>query len=113
MRLKQDFLSVLSAAIDGASIKMYIEKQIKNLNNEDRSVAVSGFVVSKDESSFILDDRTSQIIILSKEEVNIGDYIRVFGNLILDRDEKLIQAGIIQNLNNINKEMHQKILQKL
>lgn len=113
MRLKQDSLSVLNAIIDGANTKMYIEKQIKNLNKEDRTVAVSGFVVSKDENSFVLDDKTSQIIVLSKEEVNIGDYIRIFGNLILDRDEKLIQAGIIQNLNNINKEIHQKILQKL
>ena len=92
---------------------MFIEKQIKKLNNIDNYISVSGFVVSKEENSFVLDDKTSQIIVLSKEEVNIGDYIRAFGNIILKNNEKILQAGIIQNLNIINKDLHQKILKRL
>jgi len=93
--------------------KMYIEKQIKNLNSSDTHIAVSGFIVSKEENSFILDDKTSQILILSTEDVNIGDYIKVFGNLIFNNNDKLIQANIIQNLNKIDKELHQKVLKML
>lgn len=89
---------------------MYKEIQIKNLSNENSLVAISGFIVSKDESSFVLDDKTSQIVILSKDEINIGDYVRVFGNLIFNGNEKILQAAIIQNLNGINKELHQKLL---
>ena len=92
---------------------MFIEKQIKKLNNIDNYISVSGFVVSKEENSFVLDDKTSQIIVLSKEEVNIGDYIKVFGNIIFKNNEKILQAGIIQNLNIINKDLHQKILKRL
>lgn len=113
MKQKQDSLSALNAAIDGVSIKMFVEKQIKNLNEEDKHVAISGFIVSKEESSFVLDDKTSQIIVLSKEETNVGDYVRVFGNLIFNNNEKLLQASIVQNLNSINKELHQKLLAKL
>ena len=87
--------------------------QVKNLSNENSLVAVSGFIVSKDESSFVLDDKTSQIVILSKDEINIGDYVRVFGNLIFNGNEKILQAGIIQNLNEINKELHQKLLKQI
>jgi len=83
------------------------------LSNENSLVAVSGFIVSKDESSFVLDDKTSQIVILSKDEINIGDYVRVFGNLIFNGNEKILQAGIIQNLNEINKELHQKLLKQI
>ncbi|MBS3163749.1 hypothetical protein J4427_03635 [Candidatus Woesearchaeota archaeon] len=92
---------------------MYKEMQVKNLSNENSLVAVSGFIVSKDESSFVLDDKTSQIVILSKDEINIGDYVRVFGNLIFNGNEKILQAGIIQNLNEINKELHQKLLKQI
>lgn len=92
---------------------MFIEKQIIKLNSLNNYVAVSGFVVSKEENSFVLDDKTSQIIILSKEDINIGDYIRAFGNIIFKNNEKILQAGIIQNLNIIDKDMHQKILKRL
>lgn len=92
---------------------MFIEKQIKKLNNLDSYIAVSGFVVSKEENSFVLDDKTSQIIVLSKEDINVGDYIRVFGNIIFKNNEKILQAGIIQNLNIINKDLHQRILKRL
>jgi len=92
---------------------MYNEKQIINLNKEDNLVAISGFIVSANENSFVLDDKASQIIVLAKDSVNIGDYVRVFGNLVFNNDEKMLQSAIIQNLNSINKELHQKVLKML
>jgi len=92
---------------------MYKEKQIANLNKEDNLVAISGFIVSANENSFVLDDKTSQIVVLTKDAVNIGDYIRVFGNLIFNNDEKILQSAIIQNLNSIDKGLHQKVLKML
>lgn len=112
MNPRQDSLSVSSVLIDGV-INMYKEMQIKNLTNENSLVAVSGFIVTKDTSSFVLDDKTSEIVILSKDEVNIGDYVRVFGNLIFNGNEKILQSGIIQHLNGINKELHQKLLKQI
>ncbi|MDD5649930.1 MAG: hypothetical protein PHF86_05835 [Candidatus Nanoarchaeia archaeon] len=92
---------------------MFVEKQIKNLTKIDSQIAISGFIVSKEEESFVISDKTSTILVLSKEDVNTGDYIRVFGNLVFNNNDKIIQAGIIQNLNEINKELHQKILKRL
>lgn len=75
----------------------------------------SGFVVNKEENNFILEDNSSQLKVIfdnTTTVINIGDYVRVFGN-ILQGEDIVLQAQIIQNLNNIDKKLHQKLLMRL
>lgn len=92
---------------------MFVERQISNLNRSDSQVAISGIIVSKEDNSFVISDKYSTVLVFSKEEVNIGDYVRVFGNLIFEKENKIIQSNIVQNLNSINKELHQEVLKRL
>ncbi|MDD5133705.1 MAG: hypothetical protein PHD81_00985 [Candidatus Nanoarchaeia archaeon] len=94
---------------------MFIEKQIRNIEETDSRIMTSGFVVNKEENNFILEDNSSQLKVIfdnTTTVINIGDYVRVFGN-ILQGEDIVLQAQIIQNLNNIDKKLHQKLLMRL
>ncbi|MFA5175635.1 MAG: hypothetical protein WC413_00025 [Candidatus Nanoarchaeia archaeon] len=94
---------------------MFIEKQIRNIEDIDSRIMTAGFVVNKEENNFILEDNSSQLKVIfdnTTNIINIGDYVRVFGN-ILHGEDITLQAQIIQNLNNIDKKLHQKLLMRL
>jgi hypothetical protein len=98
--------------MEGVYIKMYAERQIKNLGNETK-VSVSGTVISKDGSTIVIDDKTGQLSILSEISVEKGNYIRAFGNLVKSQENFILQAEIVQNLQGINKSIHQKVIELL
>jgi len=90
------------------------EKKIKNINKEDFKLALSGIVINKEDNSFVLDDGTGQVsVFLENNNVKNSDYIRVFGNLINFENGIELQAEFIQDLNKIDKKLHQKILDLL
>ena len=88
--------------------KPFVEKFIKDLKTEDLKVALSGVIVDKTTNSFLIDDGTGQIRILS-EEVPHHEYVRAYGNLINLDDERVLQAEIVQDLSKIDKLLHKKI----
>ena len=85
---------------------MYQEKQIKNIT-ENELVIVSGTVISSD--PLTIDDGTSQITINSNKIFKENDYLRVFGRNI----NNSLNAEIIQEMNNIDRKLHQKVINLL
>jgi hypothetical protein len=85
----------------------YKEKLIKDVSEYDINVAVSGVIINKAKTSFILDDGSSQVSIFSE---NIPDfsYVRVFGQVLPFENGFEIQAQIIQDLSLIDKELYTK-----
>ncbi len=88
----------------------YIEKQIDSINESDTNIAVSGMMISKIESSFIIDDSTGQLAVLANNvEIIENKYIRVFGRLIPSESGFELQADIIQDLSKIDTFLYNKV----
>lgn len=89
---------------------------IKHLKKDDKRVKVVGIVIKKDleSSSILLDDGTGSVIVIIPSEndfkkVQIGSTVRVFG-IVLPYDEGVeLRAEIIQNFNNIDKDLYNEI----
>src|SRR3989344_9407178 len=77
----------------------YKEKQIKNIQQGDSFIAISGVIVSKEGNSFIVDDGTGSIgIFFDALNVEEGSYVRVFGRLSGFEHGVEMQAEFIQDL---------------
>jgi len=90
-------------------MKGYKEVFIKNLNLNNPKVSVSGIIVGKEDGSLVLDDNFGVLQIEIESEFNIGDYVRVFGNLIEIEEKLILKGDFVQDLNKINKELHRKV----
>ena len=88
--------------------KPFAEKFVKDLKAEDLKVAVSGVIVNKSENSFLLDDGTGQIRVISENVPNY-EYTKVFGNLSNLEEGLVLQAEIVQDLSKIDKNLYKKI----
>ena len=88
--------------------RAFAEKFIKELNRNDFKVSVSGIIVDKTGDSFLLDDGTGQVRIVSQQIPNYS-YLRVFGKIMPVEDGFEIQSDIIQDLGAINKNVHKKV----
>lgn len=82
-------------------------------NLKGGKVAVSGVVVSKQENGFLIDDGTGQLIVLSESKIEEGNYVRVFGQLVPLEERNELQASFVQNLDEIDKGVHRKVLEEL
>lgn len=90
-----------------------IEKFTKDISPKDYRVAVSGIVISNG-NGLILDDGTGQVGVLnSNNGFKEGDYIRVIGKVIPSTPYHYVDAEIIQDLNRMNKQLHQKVIGRL
>ncbi|MBS3108460.1 hypothetical protein J4409_01170 [Candidatus Woesearchaeota archaeon] len=89
----------------------YSEKLIKDVNENDKKVAISGVIISKEENSVVIDDGSSKIAIFF-DQMNVPDakYVRVFGRVIPYQEGLQVQADIIQDLSNINYELYKKMI---
>lgn len=82
----------------------YKETFIKDLK-ENSKVSISGFIVEKNENSIIIDDTTGNLPVIIQTDLNLNDFVRVFGLY----SNNQLQAYIIQDLNNVNKNIYNKI----
>jgi len=88
----------------------YVEKQINSINEVDTNLAISGVIISRTGSSFVMDDGTGQLVVLADDLEIIEDkYIRVFGRLIYHGDSFELQADIIQDLSKIDTFLYNKV----
>lgn len=91
-------------------MKPYIDSQIVNLTDE--KVTITGLLVSKSETSFVLDDGTGQLTVLSSPEavepLPINCFLRIYGTKI-GSQEGTINAEIIQNLSGIDKYLYNQV----
>jgi len=90
-------------------MKSYNELFIGNINSNNLKISVSGIIVSKEDDNLVIDDNTGVLQIEIENEFNIGDYVRVFGNLIEIENKFILKGDVIQDLNKINKELHKKV----
>ena len=89
----------------------YSEKLIKEVNASDKKVAISGYVVGKEEHSVVIDDGSAEMpIFFDQMEVPSSKYIRVFGRVIPYEEGLQIQADLIQDIGNINYELYKKMI---
>lgn len=90
-------------------MKGYKEFFIKDLDLTNTKISVSGVIVSKDGNNLVIDDNTGILRVDVENDLNINDYARVFGNLIKIENNLILKGDFIQNLNEINKELYQKV----
>ena len=84
--------------------------------NKENRIAIVGTVISKNPeiASFILDDGESKVLVITNsnqdfEKVKEGQFIRVLGKVWGEADEAEVQAEIVQDFNQLDKELYTKI----
>ncbi len=83
----------------------YVQKQIKEITPTDSRVSVIGNIVSASENSFVLDDGTGKIEIISDTLVRETKLVRVFCSVI---DEKL-KADVAQDMEGFDLNLFKKV----
>ena len=87
----------------------YKEKFINDITREDRKISISGLIINKEGNLIFVDDGTGVIAVNIESQVPINSFVRVFGYLLHNNDEVQLQANIIQDLSNVNKEAYNKL----
>jgi len=82
----------------------YKETFINELK-ENSKVSISGFIIAKNENSIILDDNTGKIPVIIETNLELNTFVRIFGQHV----NGSLQGHLIQNLNNINKQIYNKV----
>ncbi len=96
--------------------RVAVNKKIGSLNKDDSRVAVIGAVVNIDKESliFTIEDPSGELTIISPNEeminkLDLGKIVRVIG-LVLPYDGGVeLRAELIQDFNDIDKELFQLI----
>ena len=83
----------------------YNPKQISEVNPNNLRVSIIGKVINAGDNSFILDDDTGKIEIVSDMQVEKNKLVRVFCSVI---DEKL-KADVIQDLEGLDLNLFKKV----
>ena len=83
----------------------YFQKQVSEVTPNDPRVSIIGNVAGVSESSFVLDDGTGKIEIISDVRVEENRLVRAFCSVI---DEKL-KADIIQDVDGLDLNLFKKI----
>ncbi len=71
---------------------------------ENSKVAVSGFIIEKNENSIVINDSTGNLPIIIQTNLGLNTFVRIFGYY----SNGSLQANFIQDLNNINKQIYNK-----
>lgn len=85
-----------------------MEKFIGDLSYKDSFVSLSGVVISSSDGSFMLDDGTGSIAVLSSS-VSIPSFVRVFGKVLQYDDGLKLQADFFQDISKIDKLLYNKV----
>lgn len=83
----------------------YVPKQISGVSTKDSRVSLIGNVISVAESSFVLDDGTGKIEIISDTPIERNKLVRVFCSVV---DEKL-KADILQDVEGMDLNLLKKV----
>lgn len=95
-------------------MEAYEELFIKELKPTLTKVAISGTIITKNDTHFVLDDGTGSIhVLVMGQIIPSGDYVRVFGTVIPHDAGVQLQADLIQDLSLIDKIAHRKVKEKL
>ena len=86
----------------------YRERFIKDLK-ENELVAISGVVVSRDDNGVFTDDGSGQIMVAISNDIEQGRYARIFGRAVMYEGNLQIIGDILQDLNDIDKQLHNRL----
>lgn len=83
----------------------YATKQISEVSPRDSRVSIIGNVVNVGENSFILDDGTGKIEVISEIPVERNKLFRVFCSVI----EEKLKADIVQDMEGLDLNLLKKV----
>ncbi len=83
----------------------YVQKQISEVSSKDSRVSIIGNVAAVGENSFVLDDGTGKIEILSDAQVEKTKLVRVFCSVV----EEKLKADIVQNMEGLDVNLFKKL----
>ncbi len=90
--------------------RTYIEKDIKDICKEDFNVSVTGVIVNKGTNSFILDDKTGQIQVITEDNnFELNTFVRVFARVVPLEEGIQLHSIAVQDLSKIDKFLYNKI----
>ncbi len=87
----------------------YKEKFINDLSKDNNKVAISGLIINKEDNLIFIDDKTGVIAVNIDTNLSINTFVRVFGYIVNNGNNLQIQGQLIQNLNDANKQLYNKI----
>jgi len=90
------------------------QRIIRDVKNEDERIQITGYVKNLVENDhIILEDKTGHIKVSIKNiDFNFkeNDLVNIIGNLMIKTDgEKIIDADIVQDMNNLNFKYYCKL----
>jgi hypothetical protein len=89
-----------------------IEKNIKDVNEDDLVVWIEGIVVSKSTGKIVVDDGTSSLDVFFSETLSLEaqekDYVRVLGRVFPTPEGIEIHADVIKKLDIKDQKIYQK-----
>jgi len=83
----------------------YIPKQISEVSPKDSRVSITGNVVNAGENSFVLDDGTGKIEVISDIPVGRNKLVRVFCSVV----EEKLKADIVQDVEGLDSNLFKKV----
>jgi hypothetical protein len=76
-----------------------------NKLEENSKVSITGFIINKNKDGITIDDSTGTLSILIETNLELNSFVRVFGLYINNN----LQAHLIQDLSNVNKQIYNKV----
>ncbi len=83
----------------------YVPKQVSEVTPTDSKVTIMGNVVAVGENSFVLDDGTGKIEILSDTQVERTKLVRVFCSVV----EEKLKSDIVQDVEGLDVNLFKKV----
>ena len=83
----------------------YAQKQVSEVSLNDLRISLIGNIISVSENSFVLDDDTGKIEVMSDVQVERNKLVRVFCSVV---DEKL-KADIVQDMEGLDSNLFKKV----
>ena len=83
----------------------YASKQISEVNPTDSRVSIIGNVIAVGGDSFVLDDGSGKIEVISDVTIERNKLVRIFCSVV---DEKL-KADIVQDVEGLDVELFKKV----
>ncbi len=83
----------------------YRPKEISKVDSKGSRVCLVGRIISSDENSFVLDDGTGKIEVISQGSFGKGKLVRVFCSV----DDEKLKADIVQDVEGLDLSLFKKI----
>ncbi|MFH0832417.1 MAG: replication protein RepA [Candidatus Aenigmatarchaeota archaeon] len=92
----------------------YVQRKISEINPEkDMRIRILGKVIDKSDGLFVIDDGSGKAEIVTDENVELGDAIRVLARVLPLEDGFELRAEIVQDMHALDMDLYKKIWEKV